>query len=424
MIDVPDNNSEPAEAPKEKPEVTAAATPEYTVEKWVYGGSGLVRIDGQVAFVPFVLPGERVRLEPPKKRASVLEAQVSERLESSPDRIEALCPVFGKCGGCHYQHAAADYQLARKVEIVAETFRRVGKFEAPQAIETISADPWYYRNRSQFHIDRARIGYLAAGSHKLVDIDECPISAPAINEALRMIKKKLHDPHWPRFLRSIELFTNGEQVMLNALETDGERRLARGFFEWLGQFVPGAETGSIEYEVGGFAYRVSHGSFFQVNRNLADRLVECAIGDAAGENALDLYAGVGLFTVPLAKRFKTAVGVESHGAAIRDMEHNAAKSGLSIGVHRAQAEQHLEQLKTPPDFVVADPPRSGLGKHVSGHLLRLSPKRIHIVSCDPATLARDVAALIGGGYRLGKATVVDMFPQTYHIETVVELTRD
>jgi 23S rRNA (uracil1939-C5)-methyltransferase len=424
VIDVPDNNSEPADVPEEKPEVTMAATPEYTVEKWVYGGSGLVRIDGQVAFVPFVLPGERARLEPPKKRASVLEAQVSERLEASPDRIEALCPVFGKCGGCHYQHAAADYQLARKVEIVAETFRRVGKFEAPGVIETISADPWYYRNRSQFHIDRARIGYLAAGSHKLVDIDECPISAPAINEALRVIKKKLHDPHWPRFLRSIELFTNGEQVMLNALETDGERRLARGFFEWLGQFVPGAETGSIEYEVGGFAYRVSHGSFFQVNRNLAGRLVECAIGDAAGENALDLYAGVGLFTVPLAKRFKTAVGVESHGAAIRDMEHNAAKSGLSIGVHRAQAEQHLEQLKTAPDFVVADPPRSGLGKHVSGHLLRLSPKRIHIVSCDPATLARDVAALIGGGYRLGKATVVDMFPQTFHIETVVELTKD
>ena len=424
MIDVPDNNPEASPAPGAEPEVQQAQTPAQTVEKWVYGGSGLVRIEGQVAFVPFVLPGEKVRLEPPKKRASVLEAKVSERVETSPDRVEAPCAVFERCGGCHYQHAPYDFQLARKAEILAETFRRIGKFEPPADIGIVSADPWQYRNRTQFHIDRARIGFLAAGSHKLVDIDECPISAPAINAALKAVKWKLHDPHWPRFLRSIEMFTNGDQVLVNALETDGGRRLARGFFEWLGQYVPGADSGWLDYEAGGFVYRVSHGSFFQVNRNLAGRLPEIAIGDAAGESELDLYAGVGLFTLPLAKRFGRVAGVESHGAAVRDMEHNAAQIGGSIRVHRAQAEQHLETMKKAPDFVLADPPRSGLGKQTTGHLLRLAPQRIHIVSCDPPTLARDVAALIKGGYRLEKATLVDMFPQTYHIESVAELKRD
>lgn len=415
MIDAPDN----------KPAAGLPAGPntEAAVEKWVYGGSGLVRIDGQVAFVPFALPGERVRLGAVKRRASVLEAELGAIVEASPDRIAAQCPVFERCGGCHYQHAQYEYQLARKVEILAETLRRVGKIEPPESIGIVSADPWHYRNRNQFRIDRARIGYLAAGSHKLVDIEECPISSPAINQALRAIRKKLHDPHWPRFLRSIELFTNGGQVMLNALDTDGDKRLARGFFEWLDQWVPGAALGAIDYEVDGFKYRVSHGSFFQVNRHLVGRLVECAVGEAAGETALDLYAGAGLFTVALARRFGRVAGVESHGAAVRDMEHNAAASGGSIHVHRAQAEQYLERIKSSPDLVLADPPRSGLGRSVAGHLMRLSPRRIHLVSCDPPTMARDMAALIAGGYCLEKTTLVDMFPQTYHIETVIELTK-
>lgn len=415
MIDAPDNKP-PARA-------ISGTGAEAAVEKWVYGGSGLVRIDGQVAFVPFTLPGERVRLGAVKRRASVLEAELGSILEASPDRIAARCPVYERCGGCHYQHAPYEYQLARKVEILAETLRRVGKIEPPESIATVSADPWQYRNRNQFRIERARIGYLAAGSHKLVDIEECPISSTAINQALRAIRKKLHDPHWPRFLRSIELFTNGDQVMMNVLETDGGRRLARGFFEWLEQWVPGAALGSIRYEVGGFDYQVSHGSFFQVNRFLVGRLVECALGEAAGESAIDLYAGVGLFTVALAKRFNRVAGVESHGAAVRDMERNAEASGGSIGVHRAQAEQYLERIKTAPDLVLADPPRSGLGRGVVGHLLRLSPRRIHLVSCDPPTMARDAAALLAGGYRVEKTTLVDMFPQTYHIETVMELTK-
>jgi len=415
VIDAPDNKP-PARA-------ISGTGAEAAVEKWVYGGSGLVRIDGQVAFVPFTLPGERVRLGAVKRRASVLEAELGSILEASPDRIAARCPVYERCGGCHYQHAPYEYQLARKVEILAETLRRVGKIEPPESIEAVSADPWQYRNRNQFRIERARIGYLAAGSHKLVDIEECPISSPAINQALRAIRKKLHDPHWPRFLRSIELFTNGEQVMMNVLETDGGRRLARGFFEWLEQWVPGAALGSIRYQVGGFDYQVSHGSFFQVNRFLVGRLVECALGEAAGESAIDLYAGVGLFTVALAKRFNRVAGVESHGAAVRDMERNAEASGGSIGVHRAQAEQYLERIKTAPDLVLADPPRSGLGRGVVGHLLRLSPRRIHLASCDPPTMARDAAALQAGGYRIEKTTLVDMFPQTYHIETVMELTK-
>lgn len=399
------------------------AQQEATVEKLVYGGSGLVRIDGQVGFVPFVLPGERVLLNPPRKRASVLEATVREYVETSPDRIEPQCPVYGRCGGCHYQHTSAGRQLEAKTAILEETLRRVGKFEVPLPIATVSAEPWAYRNRTQFHIDRARIGFLESASHKLVDVDSCPISAPAINEALKTIRKRLHDPHWPRFLRSVELFTNGGEVMFNALATDGNRRLAKGFFEWLGKSIPGAGAGQLTYNTSEFAFQVSHGSFFQVNRFLVERLVETALDDASGASALELYAGVGLFSLPLAKRFAKVDAVESGASAVRDMEHNAAAHGLQLGVHRAQAEQYLETLSSPPSFVLADPPRSGLGKRATAHLLRLKPDRIHIVSCDPATLARDSAALIAAGYQLRKVTLVDLFPQTFHIESVAVLTR-
>lgn len=398
-----------------------AAGSELQIEKWVYGGAGLGRLEGRVVLTPFVLPGERVRIEVEREKSSMVEARAVEWLERSPERVEPACRYFERCGGCHYQHAPYEYQAARKVEIVREVLRRVGKVEAPEEIGLRTGEPLGYRNRSQFHLRGARIGYLAAGSHDLVPVDECPISAPAINEALAVLKKSIKDRRWPRFVEQIELFTNGEETMVNVLETEGGRRAARGFFDWLGERIPGAELGELNYRVGEGKFRVSHGSFFQVNRFLVEGLVEEVLGELTGETALDLYAGVGLFSLPLAKRFGKMTAVESSPSAVHDLQYNAAEHGVEVDAQRMQAEQYLSGLTAAPEVIVADPPRSGLGKNVTKHLARLKSPKLVLVSCDPATLARDLGALKAAGYALKRMTVVDLFPQTFHVEVVAEL---
>ena len=400
-----------------------APGPEVEIEKWVYGGDGLARLDGKVVMAPFTLPGERVRLGIVDDHGGFANARVEEWITRSAERIEPQCPVFGRCGGCHYQHASAAFQAARKAEIVREVFRRVGKIETPEEIGIVAGEPWGYRNRTQFHTDGRQIGFLAAASHKLVPVEECPISAPKINESLKMLRYMLMDRGWPRFVRHLELFTNGTQTMVNVLETDGGRGVAKGFFDWLGAHIPGANLGGLEYDADGARFRVSHGAFFQVNRFLIEDLVTSALDGATGKTALDLYAGVGLFTLRLAGRFETVAAVESNHQAARDLTFNAERAGVKVDVQAMQAEQYLESVASTPDLVVADPPRSGLGKRVVQHLLRLKPEQIRVVSCDPATLARDAAGLLAGGYRLDKLNVVDLFPQTYHVENVAVFTR-
>lgn len=401
---------QPAEATK--------VTPEVVIEKWVYGGAGLARIDGKVLMVPFTLPGERVRVEIVDDHGGFAEARAAELLERSDQRVEPQCPVFGRCGGCSYQHAGAKFQAEQKAEIVREVFQRVGKIAAPEQIGILAGEPWGYRNRTQFHSDGREIGFLEAGSHNLVPVDHCPISAPKINEGLDALRYMIRDRGWPRFVRTLELFTNGDQTMVNVLETDGSRGVAKGFFDWVAKQIPGAELGGLEYDAAGAKFRVSHGAFFQVNRFLVDRLADAAVEGAEGDIALDLYAGVGLFSLRLTQKFGKTAAVESNHQAARDLTFNAERAGVTVVVHPLQAEQYLETRKSTPDLVLADPPRSGLGKRVVQHLVRLKPKEIRVVSCDPATLARDAAGLIAGGYRFEKLTVADLFPQTYHVESI------
>ena len=374
------------------------------IEKWVYGGEGLARIDGRVVLAPFVLPGELTRVEAGEN----VHADLVEVVEASPDRVAAVCPIFGRCGGCHYQHAPYEYQLARKVEILREQIRRVGKIDYQGEIETISGPALGYRNRSQFHVVDGQIGYLAARSHELVPLEgDCPISSPRVNAALAHIRERLSDSRFPRFVRSIEVFTNEHDVQLNVLES--ERPVARSFYDWFGSVV------ALDYG----EFRVSPRSFFQVNRFLVDQMVERAVVGVHGKSALDLYSGVGLFALPLARRFESVTAIEAGSSAARDLEFNAQRAGLKIGIEQSRVEDYLAKLDRAPDFVLADPPRVGLGKSVTASLNRLRPPRITIVSCDPATLARDVAAL--AGYRIGRVTLIDLFPQTFHIETIVEL---
>jgi 23S rRNA (uracil1939-C5)-methyltransferase len=392
---------------------------EATIEKWVYGGRGLGRVNGQTLLVPYVLAGEVVRVAIERERGGLLEGKLMDVLTPSSRRVSPPCQYFTRCGGCHYQHAPYESQLAGKVDVLRETLRRVGKMEAPEEIGILSASPIEYRNRVQFHLAGGEIGFLEAGSSRLCPVERCPISSPAINSALAVLRKMTGDRRFPSFIRSIELFSNESEVQVNILES--ERPIARHFFDWCAEGMPGAAAGSLEYAAVGAIFRVGHRSFFQVNRFLIDKLVEAALGDADGGSAVDLYAGVGLFSIPLARRFQSVTAVESGASATRDLEFNTARAGVSVRAERATTEMYLEGLERAPDFVLADPPRSGLGKGAVRQLLRLLPRRITIVACDPATLARDLGPLLQAGYRCAGMTLIDLFPQTYHIETITDL---
>jgi len=362
-----------------------------------------------VVLAPFVLPGETARLNVGEH----IHADLLEVTAAAPERVEPPCPLFTRCGGCQYQHAPYQFQVARKVDILREQLRRVGKIDYTGEIETLSGPPLNYRNRAQFHIADGRIGYLAARSHTLVPVNgECPISSPRLNQALAEMRARLPDPRFPRFVHCLEIFTNEVDLQVNVLEAD--RPVARSFYDWCGSMV------AIDYATSFGTFRVSPRSFFQVNRFLVEPLVDAALQNATGETALDLYAGVGLFVLSMARRFKNVTAVEAGSDAARDLEVNAARAGVSLGIERARVEDFLPRLNTPPDFVLADPPRAGLGKQVVAQLARLAPPRLTIVSCDPATLARDVAALTG--YKIERLILADLFPQTYHLETIAHLS--
>jgi len=373
----------------------------------VYGGAGLARIDGRVVLVPFTLPGERVRAE----AGDGVNARLIEITQAAPERIEAPCPLFARCGGCNYQHAPYEFQLARKVEILREQLRRVGKIEYTGPIEAIGSPAYGYRNRVQVHIEGEKLGYLAARSHDFVALEgDCPVSSPRLNQALAAMRGRLGDARFPRFLRSLEVFTNESEVQINAIDSD--RPLRKDFFEWCDS------AAAMEYPTDFGNFRVGPRSFFQVNRFLIGKLVETAIAGATGQTALDLYAGVGLFSLPLAKSFASVIAVEAGGSAAHDLEHNTAGA---VRCEHSRVEDYLARTESTPDFVLADPPRAGLGKEVVAHLNRIAPQRLTIVSCDPATLARDLAML--KGYSIERVTLIDLFPQTYHIETAVHLAR-
>jgi 23S rRNA (uracil1939-C5)-methyltransferase len=392
----------------------------------VYGGEGLARLAGtgpqnRIVLAPYVLPGERVRAEIAQEKPGLIRARTLEVLDRSADRVAPKCPYFGRCGGCHYQHASYEAQIAAKRAILEEELRRLGKISPPAEIPVVAAEPWDYRNRVQLHIEGQSLGYREARSHKLCPIALCPIASPKVNETIAVLNGMLNDRRWPRFLRSLEIFTDEQQVQLNV--TDAGQPVARRFFDWCAERIPGLVSGALDY---GGRFRVSRNSFFQVNRFLIDALVDNAIAGACGETAVDLYSGVGLFALGLARSFQQVIAVESSSAAVSDLHFNASRAGVlacrgTIQAEHANAEAYLEALELAPDFMLLDPPRAGLGKTVVRRLLELKPRRLTIVACDPATLARDLPHLLAGGYRIEQMTLVDLFPQTYHLETVVRL---
>ncbi|MGH9581906.1 MAG: class I SAM-dependent RNA methyltransferase [Bryobacteraceae bacterium] len=391
-----------------------------TIEKLVYGGDGLARSNGQVVLVPFVLPGERVAIAAERANAGLLRGSLLQVLEPAPERITPRCEYFATCGGCHYQQIEYSHQLEQKRAILHETLRRIAGVADRMDTPIVSGHPWHYRNRIQLHFNGREMGFRQRGSHDLRAIAHCEISSPLLNDAISKLRTAIRQPQWPEFLRSLELFTNETDLQLTV--TDSSQPVAARFFDWCRSFLPSFAPGAIDYNAAGFTFRVSGGSFFQVNRFLMDALVEEVLWQASGGYAVDLYAGAGLFSLPMARRFERVDAIERGGPGFRDLEWNARQASGDLSAVKDSAEKFLAACGESPDLVIADPPRAGLGRTVVHDLLRIQPRRITLVSCDISTLARDLRKLLPA-YRIERLTLVDLFPQTYHFEAVAHLER-
>jgi 23S rRNA (uracil1939-C5)-methyltransferase len=428
---------------------------QLSIEKLVYGGEGLAHADGNTVFVPFVLPGEQVRASVRIRKKKLIHANLVQVEKASPSRDKPACPHFRVCGGCHYQHIEIAEQVRLKKEILRETLSRLGGVEWPGAIQEHTAQPYAYRNRAQWAYRDATpraFGYFLPESAHILPIDQCPVLSPRLAETFGQLQDLARSNSLPPGILEIEAFADGadEKIALNiAFERFGEpaKAMAAQFKRalpplesllMLDQSKNRFELDGPAYliqKAGGFTFRVNHLSFFQVNRFLIEDMLQTMVGEAKGGYALDLYAGVGFFTLPLAKSFSKVVSVDANLAATRDLRQNAEAAGLSVTSENEHAEEFLKKPQEIPDLVILDPPRAGLGAEVAASLANLGAQEISYLSCDPATLARDLAVLTGSArkqetavvpahkYEIAKVHLFDLFPQTFHIETLVRLRR-
>jgi 23S rRNA (uracil1939-C5)-methyltransferase len=449
-----------------------------SIEKLIYGGDGLARtpagLDGRsmAVFVPFVMPGEKVEAEIRQEKPGFARGSVTKLIEVSPDRTEARCPYFRQCGGCHYQHIPYERQLKFKAEILRETLQRIAKIELKSEVQLHSSPPWNYRNRTRFQVRTTpefALGYFRLGSHEFLAVRECPISSTLINRtAARLLD--LGGLNCPAGLEELELFVDAADERLLAwafCDREAERRDLMCWAEAIERELPEvngvtffpsrsrvsaqrsateaarqekeddgptdarplAQSGakSIRHPAGDNDYQVSAGAFFQVNRYLVEELISVVTGDASGDVALDLYAGGGLFSAALAKNFHHIFAVEASQTSYVDLLQNVPANvkavGAQVGEYLMSGYLRKRLAQSKPDLVVLDPPRSGIGKAVTESLLQLRASLVRYVSCDPATLARDIAPLLAAGYRIEEAHLFDLFPQTFHIESVILLAR-
>jgi 23S rRNA (uracil1939-C5)-methyltransferase len=448
-----------------------------TIEKLIYGGDGLARLPadsrpddsherGKAVFIPFVLTGEKIEATLTEQKPGFARAHADAILEPSPHRTPPACQYFARCGGCHYQHTTYEHQLEIKKEILRETLRRFAKLELSEDIQVHPSPPWNYRNRSRLQVrvgPEFAVGYFKLASHELLPVEDCPISSPLINRGIAALWQSGRARKVPQGIKEVEFFANADDTQLLvdvACARDARRANVR---EWAEEFRvslpeivgvvafrepnPGdrkaaapeilvtAGASHLTYETQKAKYRVSAGSFFQTNRHLTDELVRIVTAGQSGDLALDLYAGVGLFSTALAGDMRHIVSVESSQTSTADLSYNQSSNGEAV---QATTEQYLARSETSgrvgkgtvlphilnePDLAVVDPPRSGLGERVARMLATLGASRVIYVSCDPATLARDLVPLLAAGYHVGQVHLVDLFPQTYRLESVVHLAR-
>ena len=380
------------------------------IEKIVPNGYGLSFADELTVFTALAAAGDELVVEIRQLKHNTAFAEILEIVTPSPDRVEPPCVYFGACGGCDFQQLNYQAQLDAKLAIIRDSLTRIGKIEQIPDIEIVpSPQQFDYRLRAQWHVNRPekKIGYYRRNSHDVVDIERCLVLAPELEETLEKTRQTLDwDAMW------------SDKTQIDAASgSDGSVSIFSPEFSLTAH--------PVSYFVHDFSYFYSAQSFFQGNRFLIDKLIEGAVSCATGENALDLYSGVGLFTLPLAKNFTHVTGVEDNDRAVEFAEKNAGAAHLeNIRFVRRSVRDFLhEQLPEKIDFLLLDPPRAGAENDTIRNILKIGATQISYVSCDPSILARDLRKFLEGGYRISSITALDLFPQTHHVETVVRLNK-
>ena len=382
---------------------------EIRIERILPGGVGLAHAAGKTLLVSLAAPGDHLRVQVEREQGNVLFASVVEVLTPSPVRVEPPCPYFGRCGGCDFQQLTYEAQLAAKADIIADCLHRIARVDPVPPI-TVHPSPnnWRYRVRATWQIDKEKreIGYYERGSRRVCDVEYCAVLMPELQQTLERVRAT----EWAEFPPDLK--------HLDAVAGENNVSLSPAFAEF--------ETNELSLRVGNEVYQYNAESFFQINPALLPEMVEFALSEAAGgDTAVDLYCGVGLFTVPLSRRFANVVAVEANPVATRFARRNLANltNARVLTATVADWMRAHSRSMSDVDFILLDPPRAGAESVVVKGMLDLRPQRISYVSCDPATLARDLKKLISGGYTIDSIAGFDLFPQTHHVETVVLLRR-
>jgi 23S rRNA (uracil1939-C5)-methyltransferase len=393
-------------------------------EKIVHGGDAMGRApDGRAVFVPFAAPQDLARVEILEEKKGYLRGRLVEVLEPSVNRVTPRCPLFGDCGGCHLQHMDYPAQWQAKREILREQLARLGNIaDAPIAEGFPAPQPFHYRNHIQFSLAKdGKLGFNRNSSHRVVSVEECFLPLPQ----LELLRRSLDWEPVPGVRQiSFRAGDDGEMIVLESDTGETPETMVEAEVS-MAMLGPDGEAeylagGPLRYEILGRMFQVSAGSFFQVHTAMIPAMVNQVLAYAnvqPGEIVLDLYCGTGLFTAFLAERAARTIGVELSKTAVEDFTTNLAEFN-AVELYAASADQALPAIEGPIHVAVADPPREGLEEPALLELLRHSPSRIVLISCDAATLARDGGRLRVGGYVLQEITPFDLFPQTFHLETI------
>ena len=387
---------------------------DVTTERLAYGGDAIARHDGLAIFVPYAAAGERLRVRITERKKNFARGVIDRILEASSSRRAPRCQYFGDCGGCQLQHITYEAQLESKSGFLRDALQRIGRIDWPYEIEIRHGAEFGYRSRAQVKVDQraGRVGFNRAASNAVCDVTSCPILVPELDQGLHSL--------WA----VLGLETNKPHSLPNRLQVDMAAGDSGVSFEPALEGLPG---GALQRTVNDAVYSFSASTFFQGNASLLDQLVNEAVGESSGDLAIDLYAGVGLFTVQLARRFTRVIGVEAEADTADFARGNIrANRAANVEFHNSRAEAWLKQFAEegaqPPDLILLDPPRTGAAECIA-HLVAAKPTRITYVSCDPTTLARDLRQLIDSGYGISRISGIDLFPQTYHVEAVAHLER-
>ena len=408
-----------------------AETFQVKMETMVYGGDCLGRLpDGRAVFVPFVLPGEVVEIEILEDKKRFARGWPLTLIDPSPDRITPRCLHFGECGGCQYQNLTYTKQLALKEAILKDQFHRIGKIENPPIKPIVaSPSPWNYRNHIQFHLgENGELGFVHADREHLLPIQECHLPEAPINALWPQIDLGSESEVYKLGIRldtydDLMLILQGDEPTAPAFSVDIP--VSAVYTPPNARLTVLAGDDHLTFTILERSFQVSARSFFQVNTPMAEKMVQFILDNLTltdETRVVELYAGVGLFSSFIAPQVKSLIAIENSGSACHDFAANLDAFD-NVVLYEANAEDVLPTLGSDFDLLIADPPRSGLAPAVHDAIAIMKPRQIAYVSCDPATLARDIKKITSHGYSLVSATPFDLFPQTAHVETIVLLER-